>query len=230
MEPSQAVSISQAPSTPGIIAHIEAPGPGTGIIEPVKPGIIIESCSVYYRRPIDKGVQVAGSIALIYILGRDIVYINVFDIVQRRIRRDPVHFSGSFGSHRPGAGRAGALEPDAIIHRIIDPVIEHHRGRGVRGILHIRSLEGSEFRIAVIVHIGGSRTAVDLGRLGDLCVHHCFPGCRGAGDTGQDIILGRAFGNPGEISGESVGSKKVPASAQRRRAVPATGDQHIIFA
>jgi hypothetical protein len=53
IQPAAAIAIPKAPSAPWIIAHVKSPGPGTGIVIPAKPGIIIETRAVYDRRSID---------------------------------------------------------------------------------------------------------------------------------------------------------------------------------
>jgi hypothetical protein len=81
MEPSRTKAITKTPSCPGIITHIETPGPGTRIIIAAIPGIIVETGSIDHGRTIDICVQVAGSITHIYILRGYIIYINILDIV-----------------------------------------------------------------------------------------------------------------------------------------------------
>jgi hypothetical protein len=122
MEPASAESKSHAPPCPGIITHIETPGPGTGIIITAIPGIVIEPCAVYYGRTVDKGIQVAGSIPHVYVLRGYIIYINVLDIVQRRIWWYPVHFFRTLCRDCPGTGGAWALEPYSIVHCIVNSV------------------------------------------------------------------------------------------------------------
>jgi hypothetical protein len=81
IEPARSITKTHAPSGPGIIAHRKTPGPGTGIIKPVIPWIIIKPGAVDDRGTIDISIEIAWRVSFIHIIRGDIIYVYIFDII-----------------------------------------------------------------------------------------------------------------------------------------------------
>src|ERR1700722_16916251 len=69
IEPVEAIAKAKAPTIPGVIGHIETPGPGPGIVIGPDPGRIIKAGAIDDSRPIAKAVQVTRRITHIDIVG-----------------------------------------------------------------------------------------------------------------------------------------------------------------
>src|SRR6185312_11809611 len=229
VEPAKTVTPSKRPTGPWVITYVESPCPGPGIIEAAVPRIVIKTRSIDDRRSIDKGVQISGGITHIDIIGRHVIDIYIFGVVQRRGRRDPVYFVRTFGRYNPRTVRTRGLEPDPIVDNIIHPVIFYDRRARIGSILHIGALQRRKLRIAIIGYRGGGRVAIHLRGLRYLRIHDRLP-CRiGAGDAGQHIILGASIGYFCEIGREHIACNVMPSARQRPRGIPAPGDQHVVL-
>src|SRR5579872_1969149 len=131
IEPVQAKIIAKTPSIPGVIPHIEAPGPGLRIIEAAPPGLVIKPGAIDYSGSKDEVIQIAGCVAGVDVIRAYVIDINVFDIIYGIIRRDQVHFLRPRGTGRPGPEGTTGNKPNTVVHTVKAITGSEHRGRRI---------------------------------------------------------------------------------------------------
>src|SRR6185312_5644073 len=113
------------------------------------------------------------------------------------------------GTDLPPADRAARDKPDAIIERIIEPVISEHERTCIRRIRKMRSRDRAEPRDAVIVDLRCCQP-VYLHRLRNLRLPRGLPLLRRTSDRFPRTGLGRARG----MRAKSAGSRSGPTGFQ----------------
>src|SRR6185312_3400784 len=134
------------------------------------------------------------------------------------------------GTDLPPADRAARDKPDAIIERIIEPVISEHERTCIRRIRKMRSRDRAEPRDAVIVDLRCCQP-VYLHRLRNLRLPRGLPLLRRTSDRFPRTGLGRARGDACKIGWQQIRAYRLPTGTVRQGcgAVPLSVSQDEIL-
>ncbi len=135
----RAPGVSNPPAHHRNIMGIKTPGAGPRVIMRTVPSRIIIAGAVHHGAVIGIPSQITGGVTHIDHLRGDIININIFNIVNRILRRNGLKIVRDGFRDHPGAVGRGRHEPDRIGAGVVSAVEQDHRGGGVDRIVHIGS-------------------------------------------------------------------------------------------
>jgi len=158
----------------------------------------------------DIGSKVARQVADVREIGRRVIHIDVFDVIDGRSGRNAVNVGRHIVGHDPGPLRAVGNEPNAIADRVVSSTDENNVVGRVYGVHHVGAFDGLELRFAIV---GGGELcilAVDRRCLRYLRGNYRVLSLRRAWNADQNIALSVIWRNALEILGQRRGTYKLP--------------------
>jgi len=143
---------ADAPSGPGVVVNVKAPGRVTRVIIGAVPGPVVPASAVNNGATVVVAAVIGRRVTHVDDFGCHIVNTHVGDVMVWVRRRDIVNRVRHVGGYSPGPFRAVRLVPDAIVTSKIEIAVLEYSGWSIKRILDLDILDRCEVRISVVFH------------------------------------------------------------------------------